>query len=216
MRIDNYWTPSELEFAYGHYVLASIFYSGLSFDHLFGIIAGVYASTNFKEGELLLKDQMLVGAQHSSNKVLEILCSLFVPLFHFLLLSNILRQRKWSLKYTIITLQIDCFVCSFCFRFIGSIELQIGRRLYLQNLGDSISHGCSETDSSDEDDKNCMQSHDDLGRCGSSNSRYKIPLPKGVVDSLMNAELVLPYSSQFSLPAPVPCSGGCGEAYYCR
>ncbi|XP_052108232.1 uncharacterized protein LOC110273787 isoform X2 [Arachis duranensis] len=30
-------------------------------------------------------------------------------------------------------LAIDCFVCSFCFRFIGSIELQIGRRLSLRS-----------------------------------------------------------------------------------
>jgi hypothetical protein len=29
----------------------------------------VFASQEFKEGELVLKDQMLVGAQHSSNKV---------------------------------------------------------------------------------------------------------------------------------------------------
>lgn len=32
--------------------------------------AGVYADMDFKEGELVLKDQMLVGAQHSFNKVL--------------------------------------------------------------------------------------------------------------------------------------------------
>jgi hypothetical protein len=33
------------------------------------------------------------------------------------------------------TLQIDCLVCSFCFCFIGSIELQIGMRVYLKDLG---------------------------------------------------------------------------------
>ncbi|CAH1423548.1 unnamed protein product [Lactuca virosa] len=59
---------------------------------------GVYADMEFEEEDLILKDQMLFGVQHSSNK-------------------------------------IDCLVCSFCFRFIGSIELQIGRKLYLQGLG---------------------------------------------------------------------------------
>lgn len=34
--------------------------------------AGVYAETDFKESDLVLKDQMLAGAQHSSNKVLVI------------------------------------------------------------------------------------------------------------------------------------------------
>ncbi|KAJ0742727.1 putative [histone H3]-lysine(4) N-trimethyltransferase chromatin remodeling SET family [Helianthus annuus] len=59
---------------------------------------GVYADMDFEEEDLVLKDQMLVGMQHSSNK-------------------------------------IDCLVCGCCFRFIGSIEIQIGRRLYLQGLG---------------------------------------------------------------------------------
>ncbi|KAJ0614513.1 putative histone-lysine N-methyltransferase [Helianthus annuus] len=30
---------------------------------------------------------------------------------------------------------IDCLVCGCCFHFIGSIEIQIGRKLYLQGLG---------------------------------------------------------------------------------
>ena len=30
---------------------------------------GVYADMEFEEGDLVLKDQMLVGVQHSSNKV---------------------------------------------------------------------------------------------------------------------------------------------------
>lgn len=37
-----------------------------------GVNSGVYADSDFGEGELVLKDQMLVGAQHSSNKVLFI------------------------------------------------------------------------------------------------------------------------------------------------
>ncbi|KAH0984131.1 hypothetical protein GBA52_011308 [Prunus armeniaca] len=133
---------------------------------------GVYAELGFKEGELIIKDQMLVGLQHSSNK-------------------------------------IDCLVCSFCFRFIGSVELQIGRRLYLQELGVSASQGCCQTDYSSEDD--------DLGDSGPSSSscKEKVPLPKGFAESLMNGALKLPYSDKFPLPPAVPCHGGCGEAYYC-
>ncbi|KAM1015906.1 hypothetical protein ACFX2A_046647 [Malus domestica] len=133
---------------------------------------GVYADSDLKEGKLLLKDQMLVGLQHSSNK-------------------------------------IDCLVCSFCFRFVGSVELQIGRRLYLQELGVSAGRDCCEADYSAEDE--------DLDDSGPSSSIYKekVPLPKGIVESLMNGVLKLPYSDKFSLPPVVPCPGGCKEAYYC-
>ncbi|XP_076886162.1 histone-lysine N-methyltransferase ATXR2-like [Bidens hawaiensis] len=65
---------------------------------------GVYADVDFEEEDLVLKDQMLVGMQHSSNK-------------------------------------IDCLVCGCCFCFIGSIEVQIGRKLYLQHLG-SLKDAC--------------------------------------------------------------------------
>ncbi|KAM3745073.1 hypothetical protein ACB098_06G098600 [Castanea mollissima] len=151
---------------------------------------GLYADLDFKEGELVLKDQMLVGIQHCSNK-------------------------------------IDCLVCSFCFRFIGSIELQIGRRLYLQDLGVSVNHesdletfkhileDCCQTDYSDGEDNSLMNNHDNLGNCASSSSKERFPLPREVVESLMNGELVLPYSKEFSLPPLVRCAGGCGEAYYC-
>ena len=53
-----------------------------------------------------------------------------------------------------------------------------------------------------------------LQRC-SGGLKNIVPLPEGVVESLMNGELRLPCSEKFSLPPPVPCPGGCGEAYYC-
>lgn len=163
---------------------------GLRVKQIGQIGKGVYADLDFEEGELVLKDQMLVGAQDSSNK-------------------------------------IDCLVCSFCFRFIGSIELQIGRKLYLQDLGvsennkcdrDTFSHiskDCYQTDSSDEEDTSYLKDYDNSGGCASSNSKEKISLPKEVEESLMNGELVLPYSKQFPLPSAIACPGGCGEAYYC-
>ena len=113
---------------------------------------------------------------------------------------------------------MDCLVCSYCFRFIGSIELQIGRKLYLQELGISENHTeCDMEDNfSDGEDYSCEENGEEPGACSSSSSRKTLELPKGVVESLMNGDLKLPYSDKFSLPPTVPCIGGCGEAHYCR
>ncbi|XP_060189067.1 histone-lysine N-methyltransferase ATXR2 isoform X1 [Lycium barbarum] len=145
---------------------------------------GVYAETEFKEEDLVLKDQMLAGAQHSSNKV-------------------------------------DCLVCSYCFCFIGSIELQIGRKLYLEQLGVSpnnechMQKDCYNSDSSIGEDDSDVEDQQVSGECSSSPSKDKIPLPKDMVESLFNGEMQLPYSEKFSLPPVVPCPGGCKENYYC-
>ncbi|KAK7335563.1 hypothetical protein VNO80_27472 [Phaseolus coccineus] len=140
---------------------------------------GVYADMDFKEGELVLKDPMFVGVQHSLNK-------------------------------------IDCLVCSFCFRFIGSIELQIGRRLYMKQLRANESHGCDVGNSSQHfHGMDSSDEEENTQQCTSGISKTKVPLPEGVVESLMNGKLVLPCSEKFSLLPAVPCSGGCGEAYYC-
>ncbi|XP_051126295.1 histone-lysine N-methyltransferase ATXR2 isoform X2 [Andrographis paniculata] len=89
-------------------------------------------------------------------------------------------------------------VCSYCFQFIGSVELQIGRKLYLQDLGVSAVDGCGSSD-----------------EAGCSVSSEKVGLPQDAIQSLMNGGLKLPYSDNFSLPAVVPCAGACEEAYYC-
>ncbi|GLT87060.1 hypothetical protein SLE2022_051620 [Rubroshorea leprosula] len=150
---------------------------------------GIYAELDFGEEELILKDQMLAGAQHTSNK-------------------------------------IDCLVCSHCFQFIGSMEVQIGRKLYLRSLGVSsnnqcsiemFSHttqGCSDTDSSDEEENFYMKDHGS-SQNGASCSSKSSPLPKEVLESLINGDLVLPYSNKFPLPSVVSCPGECEEAHYC-
>lgn len=79
-----------------------------------------------------------------------------------------------------------------------------------------ISKDCSKTDSYDGEYDSLLENHDNLENCASSSSKQIFTFPKDVVESLMNGELILPYSKQFSLPPPVPCAGGCGEAYYCR
>lgn len=145
---------------------------------------GVYAETDFKEEDLVLKDQMLAGAQHPSNKV-------------------------------------DCLVCSYCFCFVGSIELQIGRKLYLEQLGVSpidechMQKDCYNSDSSVGEDDSDVEDQQVSGECASSPSKDKISLPKDVVESLFNGEMRLPYSEKFSMPPIVSCPGGCKENYYC-
>ncbi|KAH7576775.1 hypothetical protein JRO89_XS01G0145900 [Xanthoceras sorbifolium] len=151
----------------------------------FGQRQGVYADADFEEGELVLKDPILVGMQHSSNK-------------------------------------FDCLVCSSCFRFVGSIELQIGRKLYFQSIGVSANGGC-DGETFSRISKDCydaslshMRTHENLENCASSSSsKDDIPVPKKVVDSLMNGGLVLPHSTEFPLPSAISCPGGCKEAYYC-
>ncbi|KAL5082047.1 hypothetical protein RYX36_010468 [Vicia faba] len=174
-------SPPQLQ-EYYHNIFSATLCSGITVkqDHNFG--KGLYAAMDFKEDQLVLKDQMLLGTQHSFNK-------------------------------------IDCFVCSFCFRFIGSIETQIGRRLYLRELKANESHAC-DVGSSSNSIQNCHEmdssgeEESTLQPCSGS-FKTRVPLPEGVVESLMNGQLRLPCSDKFSLPPSVPCSGGCGEAYYC-
>ncbi|ESW21952.1 hypothetical protein PHAVU_005G113700 [Phaseolus vulgaris] len=171
-------SPRQIQ-EYYHNLLSSRGCTGISVkqDGHFG--KGVYADMDFKEGELVLKDPMFVGVQHSLNK-------------------------------------IDCLVCSFCFRFIGSIELQIGRRLYMKQLRANESHGCDAGNSSQHfHGMDSSDEEENTQQCTSGISKTKVPLPEGVVESLMNGKLVLPCSEKFSLLPAVPCPRGCEEAYYC-
>lgn len=146
---------------------------------------GVYADMDFKEGDLVLKDPVLFGIQHSSNKM-------------------------------------ECLVCSHCFQFIGSIELQIGRKLFLQNFGDFQKNGYGDI-ASPSGLKDCEDHGDgidaeldeqEMEQCGTNGSKG-VSLPNDVVESLMNGAIQLPYSDQFQLPPVVSCPGGCKEAFYC-
>lgn len=103
--------------------------------------------------------------------------------------------------------QIDCAVCSYCFRFIGSIEFQIGRRLYWQNVGSSSD--CTNR-------RHCHES--DVGSSASSSGATKensSTLPEEVLGSLITGDMSLPFTDHFSLPQVVPCRG-CEEERYCR
>lgn len=105
-------------------------------------------------------------------------------------------------------LQIDCVVCSYCFRFIGSIEFQIGRRLYLQSLGGSVD-GTTE--------RHCHGN--DAGSstgCSGASSGNSNAVPQEVLMSLMDGNTSLPLTDQFCLPSVVACPGGCEGELYCR
>ena len=105
-------------------------------------------------------------------------------------------------------LQIDCVVCSYCFLFIGSIEFQIGRRLYLHSIGAS-------TGSTSE--RHCHGS--DVGSstsCSGSTNGNCNAVPQEVIMSLMDGDTSLPFTDQFCLPSIVACPGGCEGELYCR
>lgn len=154
---------------------------------------GIFADKDFQEDELLLRDRMLVGAQHFSNKV-------------------------------------DSFVCSFCCRFIGSIELQIGRRLFLH--GESMRNRAKECEAEKstccsqlelvakstnlEENGDGLADHNTIeDSCSDRHSKTRTCIPEEVVESLLNGALKLPYSERFPLPTVINCIGGCSEEYYC-
>ncbi|KAI4319842.1 hypothetical protein MLD38_033395 [Melastoma candidum] len=122
--------------------------------------------------------------------------------------------------------KIECMVCSSCFRFIGTVEQQIGRRLYLQSLGLSSSHGCDadekitdadvSSDTSDDENIGWGESNEEPGGSGSrTRENKKLCPPKEMVETLMRGEFLLPHSDKFLLPPIVPCPGGCKEVFYC-
>lgn len=136
-----------------------------------------------------------MAAQHTTNKVLLIIT--------FFYMSILLNCYFWHL-------QLDCLVCSHCFRFIGSVELQIGRKLILQDSG-----------LTDDNEKVCtMASHGvgtDSNTSTSTSQNLKENYKSGeVLESLVRGNLSLPFSSIFSLPSVVDCPGGCKEEHYCR
>lgn len=112
--------------------------------------------------------------------------------------------------------QMDCLVCSHCFRYIGSIELQIGRKLFFDHLKSSSKTDDDENTSNvskqSHSPKNCEITHTNSEKMKLNNdSTYQKSL-----EALMNGTLILPYSKKFRLPPVISCPGGCEEEHYCR
>lgn len=123
--------------------------------------------------------------------------------------------------------QVDCLVCSRCFCFIGSVELQIGRKLYVQNTGLSRKQDCDHdtVSSTSEEDfptelldggEGFVTDHSNGVGSSTSQKLKENSLSEEILESLMNGDLALPHSKNFSLPPVVACPGGCEEEHYCR
>ncbi|KAG0568052.1 hypothetical protein KC19_7G182800 [Ceratodon purpureus] len=118
----------------------------------------------------------------------------------------------------------DAMVCSHCFRYVGSIEQQLARRL-LQNDGeedasDDVMDSDGEPTTSMDDEERDEVGGEDMDEndehCGcSGNSKMKKALPSDARSALARGALVLPYSNQFPLPPVVTCKGGCQDDVHC-
>ncbi|KAH9318680.1 hypothetical protein KI387_020449, partial [Taxus chinensis] len=94
----------------------------------------------------------------------------------------------------------DSFVCNFCFCYIGSIELQIGRRLFLRSINKENGDGLH---------------HQHSLQCSDKKTKMGLHIPEELVESLLNGKLSLPYSEKFPLPSVTNCIGGCSDEHYC-
>lgn len=166
--------------------------SGLEVKYIRSDIGkGVFATQNFEKDDLVLKERMLVGAQHTQNKA-------------------------------------DALVCSFCFCFIGSIEVQIGRRLLSSEPEDrGNSPIVEEEEESLSYDFNAE--HKAGASCSSTSCCHSLEnnhhteemvgscrkLPRGFPEALVTGNLHLPFSELFSLSPIVKCVGGCEEDLFC-
>jgi len=121
--------------------------------------------------------------------------------------------------------QVDCLVCSHCFCFIGSIEHQIGRKLYLQKMGLSTKEECDHDTVSSTSEDDCPTElmdgsegfvTDNVAGSSSCQNLKDNSLSEEILESLMNGDQSLPYSKQFSLPPVFACPGGCEQEHYCR
>lgn len=99
----------------------------------------------------------------------------------------------------------------------------------MQNIGLSTKEECDhDSNSSSSEDDCCAEflgegegegfvtGHDTVvGSSNNHNLKNNFP-PEEILDSLINGNLSLPHSKQFSLPPVVACPGGCQAEHYCR
>eukprot|EP00899_Mesostigma_viride_P010240 jgi/Mesvir1/19217/Mv11526-RA.1 len=138
---------------------------------------GVVASKAFREGDVILKERFLVGAQHTANKA-------------------------------------EALVCSHCMCYVGSIELQIARRILHEDFvyGQGASGGdCEDFDEGEDQDgeDEPMQDSKDAAPVGSKEQAIMM------AHCLLDGSLKLPQSHLFPLPSVQPCPGGCTDEVYC-
>ncbi|MCO5602946.1 hypothetical protein L7F22_057087 [Adiantum nelumboides] len=107
----------------------------------------------------------------------------------------------------------NAFVCSFCFCFIGSLELQIGRRLLSTvNEGNRLS---SEAKRDFIEPTNSCCRNSKAAQCFEKDMGHDRGLSSGVAEALINGSLHLPFTDLFTLSPVISCIGGCEDEFYC-
>ncbi|PSC68405.1 SET domain-containing [Micractinium conductrix] len=103
----------------------------------------------------------------------------------------------------------DAWVCARCFRFIGSVEQQLARRIWA--LRDAAEAGG--------EPHRHQEASDGEGSAGDSDAAGQREAAQALDGAAVQAqaagELRLPCTEGAPLPAPVPCPGGCPDAHYC-
>jgi len=115
--------------------------------------------------------------------------------------------------------------CGHCFRHIGSVELQIARRILAaaaaehDNQAQQEGHKDGHSGGTSALGRQTDENHSDCA-CASADARGgRAAALNGVgavlLEGLLNGCERLPHGAQFPLPAVVPCPGGCRDEAYC-
>eukprot|EP00887_Chlorella_sp_A99_P006616 scaffold3.g6616.t1 len=91
------------------------------------------------------------------------------------------------------------WVCGHCFRFLGSVEQQLGRLLLAVQQRQQEGSDAASSDGSESS-----------GGAGAASA-----IDDAVLQTLIGGQLCLPLSDCLPLPAPVRCRGGCADEWYC-
>ncbi|KAG2493087.1 hypothetical protein HYH03_008750 [Edaphochlamys debaryana] len=155
---------------------------------------GVFATKDIPEGETVFNEVPLVSLQHLDNKA-------------------------------------SAVVCSRCLRFVGTVETQIGHKLkcLVEKLkgtaekGEAAAHeeggaGEAAAGPADGDATRDAEGSDGVDleealEAGERLAQIYAEVSNERIAALCEGSELLPMSSDFSLPQPVPCRRGCGDMY---
>lgn len=156
---------------------------------------------------MLLCEPPLAAIQHSANRLgaaAAALASMPCMWFKCCLPSHVSQLHRVK-PPRLAFMTADAWVCSRCFRFIGSLEQQLAR--YISAVRCGAAEGAASGSGS--------ECGDDGGSEAGSHVAAALALDDGAVEALASGQLSLPHASAFPLPAPARCRGGCREEWYC-
>lgn len=99
--------------------------------------------------------------------------------------------------------EADALACAHCFRYVGSVETQVARRLLARAGGQAAPAAAAGADEED-------------GPVAEPRVADTTPVDADALQlhALADGSLRLPFSAEhFPLPAPVPCTGGCAAVF---